>query len=172
MQLYAGLPPSNVHIRTNHRRADHIIRTVSWNCIKSGQRSWWSWSKARQILIIFWAMKSVGLEIYPWGTRKYISTISCTFYLSIIPSINLSMRGNFFMITVYLSPTIIFYRGRFKLRLNRRFRNSSSSILIDLHFRQSTCILYRSDLVLGWLDLLGKYQMLDEYFFQILEREI
>ncbi|XP_050430726.1 pickpocket protein 19-like [Adelges cooleyi] len=35
--------------------------------------------------------------------------------------------------------------------------NSSSSILIDLHFRQSTCILYRSDLVLGWLDLLVSF---------------
>ncbi|XP_022173790.1 pickpocket protein 19-like [Myzus persicae] len=35
--------------------------------------------------------------------------------------------------------------------------NSSSSILIDAHFIQSTCILYRSDLVLGWLDLLVSF---------------
>ncbi|KAE9526506.1 hypothetical protein AGLY_013154 [Aphis glycines] len=35
--------------------------------------------------------------------------------------------------------------------------NSSSSILIDAHFTQSTCILYRSDLVLGWLDLLVSF---------------
>lgn len=39
-------------------------------------------------------------------------------------------------------------------------RNSSSSILIDAHFIQSTCILYRSDLVLGWLDLLGAYEFM------------
>ncbi|XP_060864321.1 pickpocket protein 19-like [Metopolophium dirhodum] len=35
--------------------------------------------------------------------------------------------------------------------------NSSSSILIDLHFKQSACILYRSDLILGWLDLLVSF---------------
>ncbi|VVC27973.1 Epithelial sodium channel [Cinara cedri] len=35
--------------------------------------------------------------------------------------------------------------------------NSSTAILIDVHFRQSTCILYRSDLVFGWLDLLVSF---------------
>uniref|UniRef100_A0A2S2PGV2 Degenerin del-1 n=2 Tax=Schizaphis graminum TaxID=13262 RepID=A0A2S2PGV2_SCHGA len=35
--------------------------------------------------------------------------------------------------------------------------NSSASILIDLHFKQSACILYRSDLILGWLDLLVSF---------------
>ncbi|KAK7582678.1 hypothetical protein V9T40_014123 [Parthenolecanium corni] len=35
--------------------------------------------------------------------------------------------------------------------------NSSEEVLLDIHFRQSTCILYRSDVKFGWLDLLVSF---------------
>lgn len=51
------------------------------------------------------------------------------------------------------------------------YRNSSEEVLLDVHFRQSTCILYRTDVMFGWLDLLGKRRNLRRHIEKLLSQK-